>query len=187
MQVPKRFTGRPARGQKPMRLDLPEGSLPFLSVDDSLIGQRVRCLSSQLLWDKGSIVGFDSATGRHTLRFDAHRRGEDREMQVTLLDHRYRFPLKTVCHLDSITTCTAPHDSHRAALHTPHSTPREHHAPHETVRLSVDILIDVSPFPPLDEDDAEERYLSEAESSESEEGEEAEVCSYTLPILRCDC
>lgn len=119
VQVPKRFTGRPARGQKPMRLDLPEGSLPFLSVDDSLIGQRVRCLSSQLLWDKGSIVGFDSATGRHTVRFDAHRRGEDREMQVTLLDHRYRFPLKPCAILIASplalhrTTHIAPHSIHR--------------------------------------------------------------------------
>ena len=99
--------GRPSRGQKALRLDVAEGSLPYVSVDESLVGQRVRCLSADLSWARGQVVSFNSASRRHTVKFDrVTKRQPEKEVEVTLLDHR------------------------------------------------VDLLLDVTPFPPLDEDDA---------------------------------
>ena len=106
--------GRPSRGQKPLRLDIAEGSLPYVSVDESLVGQRVRCLSADLSWARGHVVGFNNASRRHTVKFDrVTKRQPEREVEVTLLDHR------------------------------------------------VDVLIDVSPFPPLDDDDAVDCFVDD--------------------------
>jgi hypothetical protein len=106
--------GRPSRGQKPVRLDIAEGSLPYVSVDESLVGQRVRCLCSDLSWARGLVVGFNNASRRHTVKFDrVTKRQPEREVEVTLLDHR------------------------------------------------VDVLIDVSPFPPLEDDDAADCFVDD--------------------------
>ena len=113
----KRLSNRPARGQKAIRFDVLEGTLPYVSVDESLVGQRVRCLTPELRWAKGSLASF-RGNSRFVVRFDKVKKQPEREEEMTLLDHR------------------------------------------------VELLVDVTPFPPLDEDDAEDCFVEEEEPPE---------------------
>jgi len=113
----KRLSNRPTRGQKAIRFDVPEGTLPYVSVDESLVGQRVRCLTPELRWAKGSLVS-SRGNGRFVVRYDKVKKQAEREEEITLLDHR------------------------------------------------VELLVDVTPFPPLDEDDVEECFIEEEEPPE---------------------
>ena len=85
------YGARPLRGQKQMRFDVPEGTLPFLSVDDSLVGQKVRVLTwyaSDLTWSKGSVTAFNANSRRHTVRPRAPRSQPHRLLSLTRLGRR---------------------------------------------------------------------------------------------------
>ncbi|KAL1508490.1 hypothetical protein AB1Y20_004591 [Prymnesium parvum] len=87
-QLMGKFGGRPARGQKLLRLDVPDGALPHLSIDESLVGMRVRWLMPDLTWSKGAISAFCATSRKHTVRLDRPKRGQEKELQRTLPDHR---------------------------------------------------------------------------------------------------
>jgi len=60
--------GRRLHGKRPLRLDMAEGTSPFVAWDGTLMGTGVQCLVAVGVWVEGRIVGFNEERGTHRVR-----------------------------------------------------------------------------------------------------------------------